>query len=146
MTPRREELGLPAKNAGLPATMGRMNEQVLPDLGRFAGIVTAAELSDVGITKASVRAMVARGALTPVCRGTYARGHVAREVVDRPGGERALRIAAMVVAAGLGAVASHQDAALLYGLNLLDRPSTDVSITRPAVPAAEPGGQESIST
>ncbi|HEX9063953.1 MAG TPA: DUF559 domain-containing protein [Streptosporangiaceae bacterium] len=46
--------------------------------------------------------------------------------------DRTVQIAAAVAAAGPGAVASHADAALLHGLDLLERPPADlIVVTRP---------------
>jgi hypothetical protein len=102
---------------------GRMRTELIPDSGRLAGIVTAAELAKAGLTKAEIRVMVRREVLTPVRLGVYARAGVANP--------RLLAIAAAVVQVGHCA-ASHQDAAVVHGLDLLKRPPQNlISVSRP---------------
>jgi len=46
-----------------------MEHQRLPDSPRLAGVVTASELSETGITGAQIRALVRRGVLNRVDHG-----------------------------------------------------------------------------
>src|SRR5262245_41509531 len=99
-----------------------MPEAELPDscrTARFAGLITTAELEAAGITDAKARALVRRGALLRVRRGIYADSELARRLtLEDPRAARLLKVAAAVAAAGPGAVASHEDAALVHGLAL----------------------------
>jgi putative AbiEi antitoxin of type IV toxin-antitoxin system/uncharacterized protein DUF559 len=101
---------------------------------RFGGIVTTAELTSAGLTDAKIRVLLHQGALRRVCRGAYADAtRVAGLTRDDPGRVRLLGLAAAVAVAGPNAVASHEDAALVHGLTLLDRPpSGTYSVTLPA--------------
>jgi uncharacterized protein DUF559 len=101
---------------------------------RFGGLVTTAELTSAGLTDAKIRVLVHRRVLQPVCRGAYADAErVARLTQDDPGRVRLLTLAGAVAVAGPNAVASHEDAALVHGLALLDRPPTgSYSVTLPA--------------
>src|SRR5689334_18890443 len=102
-----------------------MMARPLPDSGRLAGIVTAAELVESGLTKAEIRVMARNCVLTSVRFGVYAKADLAAGV-----DERVLAIAA-AEALVANSVASHQDAAILHGLNLLKRPARDrVSLSR----------------
>jgi predicted transcriptional regulator of viral defense system len=97
----------------------------LPGSYRFAGIVTTAELAAVGLTDARIRTLVKGGVLEQVCRGAYARADLAARA--RAAGERTermLSIAAAIAVAGEPLVASHHDAAVVHGLDLLERPPT----------------------
>ena len=94
--------------------------------------MTAAELACAGFSGEQVRVLVRNDILRPVRRGIYAKAGRARQLAGSQLGERALRVAAAVTAAGPRAVGSHHDAALLHGLALLDKPPDDViAISRP---------------
>ena len=93
-------------------------------------------------SRASIRRLVADGDLLPVGRGAYARSDLAAQLTsDDRGGEHLLRLAAALAVAGPGAVASHQDAAIVHGLALLDRPPSGVvTVTRsPKAPGSRTG-------
>ena len=102
--------------------------------GRFAGVVTAGELVAAGLTRAKVRLLVRDGVLRSVCYGAYADAELAARIIrDDPSRERLLLTAAAVALTGSDGVASHEDAALVHGLALLQRPQADVcSVTLPA--------------
>lgn len=104
-----------------------MNLDGLPDSGRLAGLMTTSELVRAGFSDAAIRTMVRRGVLTSVRRGAYARS----ELLDQVPGpaqrrEHTVRVAAAIAVVGPGAVASHYDAAALHGLDLLERPPSDM--------------------
>jgi len=108
----------------------RTNE--LPESGRLAGILTAAELARAGFTRSDLRILVGRGALVSLGRGLYARAPLVSRLSSSAAGPPALRLAAAVAAAGPDAVGSHQYAAVIHGLRLLSRPRADVvDVTRP---------------
>ena len=100
-----------------------MNLAKLPGSDRFAGIATTAELAAAGLTDARIRTLVRSGVLDPVCRGAYARADLAaRARAAGARSERMLAIAAAIAVAGGPAAASHHDAAIVHGLDLLQRP------------------------
>src|SRR5207245_11167598 len=91
------------------------------------GVVTTAELLGAGLTEGKLQAFVRRGLLQPVSHGAYADARKAALYIQGdPARERLIFVAAAVATAGVGAVASHQDAALVHGLALLDRPRAGV--------------------
>lgn len=87
-----------------------------------------------GLSEGKVQALVRRGVLKPVSHGAYADvARVAAAIGSDPARERLVSVAAAVATAGPGAVASHEDAALVHGLALLDRPRAGVhALTVPA--------------
>ena len=115
------------------AIVSRMSITPLPESRRLAGIATSAELIAAGISRDSIRRRVAQGDLLPLGRGVYARSELAAQLTrDDQGGERLLRLAAAIAVAGPRAVASHQDAAIVHELALLERPPAGVfALTRP---------------
>jgi hypothetical protein len=92
---------------------------------RLAGISTTAELVGSGVTPDRIRQLVGAGQLKRLGRGVYARADLASSVASDRDGDRLLRLAAVLAIVGPRAVASHQDAAILHGLALLDRPKAD---------------------
>lgn len=88
------------------------------------GVVSRDQLRRVGLTDAEIRGRVGRGEWESPFRGVY-RSAISQDTVEQ-------RIMAAVVAAGPGAVASHQAAAWLWGLlpRAPDRPSITVSPAR----------------
>ena len=108
-----------------------MTGRRMPDSGELLRVVTTAELARAGFTQARVRWLVGSGALTSVGRGLYARASDVQRMTSVQGGATVLRVAAAVAAVGAQAVGSHRDAAIVHGLDLLGRQSTDlVSVTR----------------
>ncbi len=94
--------------------------------------MTITELAEAGFSRESVRVLTSRGVLLRVRRGAYVRADLAARV---PGSVsfrgRAIAIAAAVAKAGPDAASSHEDAALLHGLEQLDRPRADlISVSR----------------
>lgn len=98
--------------------------------------MTAAELSAAKCPRSRRRALIRAGELVPIRRGVYAvpgpAGPSRRTVRDL----RLVRIAAVLTAAGPESVVSHEDAALVLGIDLLDRVrgnslTAPVSLTRP---------------
>ena len=108
-----------------------MKSARFPETGRLAGVVTAAELVHAGFSRKAIQVMVSRGDLLSIRRGAYAKTDlVARLPGAREFRQRAIGIAAAVAVSGPGAVASGQDAALLHGLDLLERPPNLISVSR----------------
>ena len=99
-----------------------MDHDQLPDLGRIAGLATTAELIRSGLAKPAIRRLVRIGVLLRVRHGVYARA----DLVSRMSGPKEFRLRRLAIAAAVAvvagdAVASHQDAAVLFGIDLLDR-------------------------
>ena len=84
------------------------------------------------MSRALLRRLVRQGVLLPVGRGVYARAALVAKVASDPVGEQALRVAAALAAMGPGVVGSHRSAAIIHGLDLLDRQQAEmVAVTRP---------------
>jgi Transcriptional regulator, AbiEi antitoxin/Protein of unknown function (DUF559) len=101
-------------------TLMVMSTPILPATGRIAGIVTTAELRAVGWSPTQIRTLIRHGDLYPLGRGVYARGDAARERLTWRGGEQLLAVAAAGALAGPGTVVSHQSAACLHSIDVLD--------------------------
>ena len=116
-----------------PVILGRMSIARLPESRRLAGIVTSAELTAAGISRSGIRQLVAQHDLLPLGRGVYARSELAAQLTrDDQRAERLLRLAAAIAVAGPRAAGSHQDAAIVHELALLERPPAGVvTVTRP---------------
>ena len=97
---------------------------------RLAEIATVAELRASGRSVAEIETLVRRGTLVQIRRGVYARADEATRVREYRNGDHILRTAAALATIGPGAVASHQTAASIHYLELLDTPQTDVTLTR----------------
>jgi very-short-patch-repair endonuclease len=63
--------------------------------------------------------------------GVYATASVVEELRRVSGGDQVLRVTAALATVGAGAVASHQTAAVIHGLDLVGIPPPWVTITRP---------------
>ncbi len=125
--------------------IGAMDMDRVPDLGRLGGLVTVRELRAAGFGESDIRTAVRRGALVAVVRGVYARAGRASKLKETPEGQRALRLAGVLAGAGPPVVGSHQDAAIVHGLALLERPSDDViTVTRPPSVAGRRTGRPGI--
>ena len=117
----------------------------LPDLGRVAGLVTTAELVRAGLSKPAVRRLATKGVLIQVRRGVYARA----DLVSRMNGRDQLRERRIGIAAAVAvvsdAVASHQDAAFLHGIDQLEHlPADLITVSRSAKPDGRLAGRPAI--
>lgn len=104
----------------------------VPDAVRKNRVGTVSEWRAAGITSAQFRSLTRAGDLVRVRRGVYAtRPAVESARTDQRQGH-ALRVAGARAAVGRHAVASHQSAALLHGIELLRNPPDGaVWLTRP---------------
>ena len=93
-------------------------------------ITTAAKLDQAGISPAAIRARLKRGDLLRLGTGFYATREMAAQVQWHPLGDRLLAVAVALAGRGPKAMASYQTAALIHGLDLLDRPTATVTVTR----------------
>jgi hypothetical protein len=84
------------------------------------GVVSAEQLSALGLTRNRVADLVTEGRLHRLYRGVYAVGHVK---LTRDG-----RLSAALLAAGDGAFLSHRTAAALHGLRNLNLRRIDVTV------------------
>ena len=102
-------------------------------IGRLAegqyGVVTRAQLSELGVGRGAIKYRLDEGRLCPVHRGVYTVGH---RLLTRNG-----RWMAAVLACGPGAVLSHKAAAALWGI----RGGTAMEVT---VPRGRRGPRTSI--
>ena len=111
--------------------LGTMNERSMIDIDRLAAVMTTGELTEAGLSRAQIETLMRRGTLISLERGVYASAELAERLRLVPAGEIVLRTAAALATSRPGAVASHQTAARLHGLDLIGRPSPLVAITRP---------------
>jgi putative AbiEi antitoxin of type IV toxin-antitoxin system/uncharacterized protein DUF559 len=89
---------------------------------RQSGVVSRAQLLDIGVSPAAIATWRRRGRLHVVYRGVYALGHRSLRTEGR-------RLAA-VLACGPGAVLSHRSAASHWGLLRTDQTRIDVTAPR----------------
>jgi predicted transcriptional regulator of viral defense system len=101
----------------------------LPDW-RLAAIRTAAELKAQGKSAAQIANLTHQGTLVRVRRGVYAPSDMAAQVLNHPHGAQLLGAAAELLAVGPGAVASHDTAARVHGVDLLARPERDAAASK----------------
>jgi len=100
------------------ANLGAMTsgKSSLPDW-RLAGIRTAAELKAAGKSPAQISGLVRQGTLVRLRYGVYASGDMARQVRGQRDGNQLLDVAATLVRTDPGAVASHESAACIHGID-----------------------------
>lgn len=114
----------------VPAEMlANMSVKPLHDKVRRIGIITAAELVASGNSGRQIGAMARSGVLIRLARGVYARAELANEYLNLEGGERLLRIIAALAASGPGVVISHQSAAFVHQIDLVGKPTAQVTLT-----------------
>ena len=107
-------------------------------------IATTAQWAARGVSAERLRQLVRTGDLVPLRRGVYARADSLASSADDPARVHALRVAAALLPARALACASHQSAAILHGLDLLERPQESlVTLTRPPhVRGSRAGGND----
>jgi predicted transcriptional regulator of viral defense system len=95
-------------------------------------VATTAQWAARGVSAERLRQLVRTGDLVPLRRGVYATADSLASSADDPARMHALRVAAALLPARALASASHESAALLHGLDLLERPPESlVTLTRP---------------
>jgi hypothetical protein len=108
-----------------------VDEPAIPDSGRLAGLITTAELTRAGVTKARIQTLTSRRILVVAGRGVYAKAAQATALTKTPTGSVALRVAKALIVTGPQAAGSHLDAAVIHRLDTLSRlPKDKVAVTR----------------
>src|SRR4051795_6530380 len=101
----------------------RADEAIAALATRQHGVVSRAQLLDLGVGAGAIKHRAGLGRLRPLHRGVYAVGH------------RALRREAWwmaaVLAAGRGAALSYRSAAELWGMRTASRARIEVTVPRP---------------
>jgi predicted transcriptional regulator of viral defense system len=92
-------------------------------------IATTARLAAAGYGPAAIRARVRKGELVKVAKGYYTSSLIASQARSCLVDADLLAVAVAITRRGSAAVASHDTAALLHGLDLLDRPGSRVTVT-----------------
>jgi hypothetical protein len=104
----------------------------VPVAVRKKTVGTVREWRAAGITPAQFRSLTRAGDLVRVRHSVYATRSAVESAATDPRQDHALRVAAARAAVGRHAVASHQSAAVLHGIDLLRDPGGDaVWLTRP---------------
>jgi Transcriptional regulator, AbiEi antitoxin/Protein of unknown function (DUF559)/AbiEi antitoxin C-terminal domain len=103
----------------------------VPAAVRKVNVGTVGEWRTAGVTPSQFRSLTRSGELVRVRRGVYATRPAVSSAAGDPRQRHALRVAAARAAVGRDAVASHQSAALLHGIDLLRAPGdSTVWLTR----------------
>jgi predicted transcriptional regulator of viral defense system len=104
----------------------------VPAAVRKKTLGTVREWRAAGITPAQFRSLTRAGELVRVRHGVYATRSAVESAGTDPRQGHALRVAAARACVGRTGVASHQSAAVLHGIDLLQSPADDtVWLTRP---------------
>jgi hypothetical protein len=82
-----------------------------------------------GKSDKQLRGLVASGAAVRIGRGIYLSATQARRLAELPGGDHIMRVTAALAVSGPGAVASHESAARLHGLDLIGEAAAEVVLT-----------------
>jgi predicted transcriptional regulator of viral defense system len=96
-----------------------------------AGVLTRADLLAAGVQRARIDTALRNGRLVQLSRGVYARQDAVRRARRQAGGEYQLRVAGALAVAGTDVVVSHQSAARLLGIDLLEASGREVIMTGP---------------
>jgi predicted transcriptional regulator of viral defense system len=96
-----------------------------------AGVFTRADLLTAGVERARIDTALRNGRLVQLSRGVYARADAAKKARREAGGEYRLQVAGALAAAGTDVVVSHQSAAVLLAIDLLDQGGREVTMTGP---------------
>ncbi len=117
------------------ANLGAMTSRSSLSGSRLASIRTAAELKAAGKSPAQIGRLVRQGNLVRLRYGVYASGDMVRQVRGRADGNRLLYVAAALAATDPGAIASHESAACIHGIDLISGTDTarkaQISLTVP---------------
>ena len=103
---------------------------------------SAADWRVAGLSERRLRSLVSSGQLVRIRHGAYATSDVLAEAETDPGLRHALDVAAVRAARARRGVASHDSAAQLYGLGLLNTPANG-TVTMTVPPATRAGAYTS---
>lgn len=92
---------------------------------------TAAHWQARGISRRQLRTLLGAGELVRLRYGEYATRQAMDWAGDNPRRRHVLHVYAAMDSVGRGAVASHQSAAVMHGLDLLDNPGNVATLTFP---------------
>jgi predicted transcriptional regulator of viral defense system len=99
---------------------------------RRSEVATTAQWAARGVSAERLRQLVRTGELVALRRGVYARAESLASSAGDPARLHAFQVAAALLPARALASASHESAAILHGLDLLERPPESlVTLTRP---------------
>jgi very-short-patch-repair endonuclease len=111
----------------------------IPNAVSESRIGTTAEWRAMGITVSQLRSLVRSGELVRVRLGVYATKRAIISAENDGLRAHALRVAAVVAGVGRDSVASHESAAVMHGIDLLNNPQRLVTLTRsPSRPGSRP--------
>jgi predicted transcriptional regulator of viral defense system len=95
-------------------------------------VATTAQWAERGVSAGRLRQLVRSGDLVLLRRGVYAKASSLASSAEDPARTHAFQVAAALLPARALASASHESAAILHGLDVLDRPPESlVTLTRP---------------
>src|SRR5215472_5914977 len=91
-------------------------------------VFTSRKLRAAGRSPTRIHTMVSRGTLIAIGRGVYVTKPLATQFADVPHSDHIMKAAAAVVLGGPGCFVSHQSAALVHDIDLLDDQPTHVTM------------------
>ena len=112
-----------------------MNPRARATIARNGGFLTTVQAKDAGLTLGHIRSAVRAGELVTVRRGVYADAAAWAEL-DPFRGQPLLRARAALATMQRRSVLSHDSAALMHGLEVMDSHRSLVHVTREGFPSA----------
>jgi predicted transcriptional regulator of viral defense system len=108
-------------------------------------VATTAQWAERGVSAGRLRQLVQAGDLVLLRRGVYATADSLASSAGDPARVHAFQVAAALLPASALASASHESAAILHGLDLLERPPESlVTLTRPPHAHGSRGGRKDL--
>jgi Protein of unknown function (DUF559) len=115
--------------------MNFVPESNVPEAVRGSSVATSGRWEELGVSRKRQQSLVKSGDLVWMRYGVYATRAAVEKAGDNPRLKHALAVRAVTASVGEDAVASHESAAILHGLNLLkptpDEAARTVTLTRP---------------
>ena len=108
-----------------------MDAAELRQVLQSAGVLTRADLLAAGVERSRIDTALRNGRLVQLSRGVYVRADAVRKAGREAGSVYQLRVAGALAVAGADVVVSHQSAARLLGIDLLDGSGQQVTMTGP---------------
>jgi very-short-patch-repair endonuclease len=118
-----------------------VTRRILPDAFSRLGIGTVAHWKAAGLTERQLRTLISQGSLIQIRHRVYATTDLVTTARNNPRKEHAVYAFAAILATPTpGVVASHETAAAIHGLALLNQPPPEfVTLTRPPGSFRGPG-------